>query len=94
MFQARFEELNQSLRQALYDGDFDRACGIDAQRRDLIETLMAQPQEAYTVEMLQYLEACAIENATLCAQLETSLGDLSRRSSQSQKMMRAYGRDD
>lgn len=90
MFRTNFEKLNQALRQALQSGDFEQAFAIDQQRRDLLEEMMQLPEDARSLEVLDYIEQCAIENATLCAELETSLGDLSRRSSQSRKMMQAY----
>jgi hypothetical protein len=90
MYRTDFEQLNLSLRQALEAGDFELACSIDEQRRNLLEVMMQAPEDARSLEVLEYIEACAIENANLCAELEASLGDLSRRSSQSRKMMQAY----
>jgi hypothetical protein len=90
MYRADFERLNLSLRQALEVGDFEMACAIDAQRRDLLLAMMQAPEDARSLEVLDFIETCAIENANLCAELEASLGDLSRRSSQSRKMMQAY----
>lgn len=91
-FRDQFISLNEAMRQALTDRDFDRACNLDAQRRDLLVDMMSRPAPEDAAEILDFIEACAAENAALCADLEHELGALARHAGKSQKMMRAYGR--
>ncbi len=89
-FLDQFTRLNQAMRAALTDRDFDLACTIDAQRRDLLTEMMSQPFPEDAADVLTFIENCAVENAELCAELERELGALARHAGQSQKMMRAY----
>ncbi len=89
-FLDQFTQLDLAMRSALTDRDFDLACAIDGKRRDLLVDMMSQPMPENVIEILDFIEMRAAENAQLCADLERELGALARHAGKSQKMMRAY----
>lgn len=90
-FRDKFETLNSTLRSALVIGDFAKVCDIDAERRKLLSDLMQLPNQAEDIELLNFIESCSVENAQISADLEEALSLLSHQTSQTRKMMRAYG---
>ncbi|NBR79034.1 MAG: hypothetical protein EBT71_03180 [Alphaproteobacteria bacterium] len=91
-FIEQFEQLNEALRAALAAGNFDRARAIDAQRQQALLDSMDKVDDSHADTVLAYVENCAAENAALCTELESALAKLSHQSSQSRKMLQAYGR--
>jgi len=89
-FKAKFSGLNDRLRDAIAEGDFDLAQKIDAERQYLLVSLMKADIEQDD-ELMDYVEQCARENAELVTTLETALTDLSRQTSTAGKVLKAYG---
>ena len=90
-FIEQFEQLNEALRAALAAGNFDRARAFDAQRQQALLASMDKVDDSHADTVLAYVENCAAENAR-CTELESALAKLSHQSSQSRKMLQAYGR--
>jgi len=86
----QFQILNRHIAAAIAEQDYPRATALDRARQEILKDICLMDKQSIHAGFFTLVEECARDNANLIQKVQEDMSMISRQTSRSLKMHRAY----
>ena len=86
----QFQMLNRHIAAAIAEQDYPRATALDRARQEILKDICLMDKQSIHAGFFTLVEECARDNANLIQKVQEDMSMISRQTSRSLKMHRAY----